>query len=187
MKLLTNKQYRQETADRHKSLQDQAKRYQAKAAAARGALKGATQEHENLVHQLNTRIKKLENQIETLKIERDVLKEHQSDAFEVERLTIKLEQREKLLKAREDAAKDIDEELKTLNKLADEAREEGIKKGYADGVADGLREATKITADDRRMMAQIAALAAASHTPEAASKLAEQVLTDVTKQLSTGK
>ena len=41
-----------------------------------------------------------------------------------------------------------------------------------------------ITADDRKMMAQIAALAAASHTPEATSMIAREVANGIAKDVN---
>ena len=63
------------------------------------------------------------------------------------------------------------------------AKEKGYKEGYADGTADGVRKGMDLTKDDRKMMAQIAALSAASHVPEATSMIAREVANGIAKDI----
>ena len=112
-----------------------------------------------------------------------VLKELNLSTLKLAKEQVSLETREALLKAKNDEFDTIAKELAKATDKAEKAREEGEKKGYADGVADGLREATKITADDRRMMGQVAALAAASHQGDATSKIADAIVKDMAHAL----
>ena len=65
--------------------------------------------------------------------------------------------------AEEDATKTptFKAEIKKLQAEIAEAETKGYNKGYSDGTVDGVREGLNTTKDDRRMMAQIAAIAAA--------------------------
>lgn len=87
-----------------------------------------------------------------------------------------LEADEKLFKAEKKAFGDVQKKMKELTEKAEEADGQGYKKGYADGIADGLRKAHEIAAEDRKNMSQIAALAAASHSSEATTKIADQIV-----------
>ena len=103
---------------------------------------------------------------------------HEKAIVDRDELTSKamtLGSRERILAAREADFDNFTKELTKAGKRAEETREEGFKKGYADGVADGLREASKITAEDRKMAMQVALVSAASHTPEAATELVKEM------------
>lgn len=115
-----------------------------------------------------TRVGELESEIKTLKANIE-----QKDKLAQKEISLK--SREGLLDAREKALATFDDTVKQLTTKAEKSKEEGHKAGYADGLADGLRKAHEITAEDRRMMAQIAALAAASHTPAAAQELGSTI------------
>lgn len=97
---------------------------------------------------------------------------------------IKLDERAKLLDAKEKAQETFKEEITKLQKQIGEAEDRGYKKGYADGVSDGVRKGMDATKDDRKMMAQIAAIAAASHTPEATSMIAREVANGIAKDIA---
>lgn len=128
--------------------------------------------------------------IEKLTAERDALKEAVTDADTVEAQRLDLVSRENILKARMKSYELMEKEVANIAVSTKKAEDLGYKKGYADGVADGLREATKITADDRKMLAQIAALSAASHSTDASKEIGAAVagtLKDLTHGLPDGK
>ena len=95
-----------------------------------------------------------------------------------------LDERETLIKAKEDGLDSYKVEIKKLQTEVTEAEDRGYKKGYADGVSDGVRKGLDSTKDDRKMMAQIAAIAAASHTPEATSMIAREVANGIAKDIA---
>lgn len=96
---------------------------------------------------------------------------------------IKLDEQEKLLKAKEDAQETYKGEIKKLQAEINSAEKTGYNKGYADGTVDGVRKGLELTADDRKMMAQIAAISAASHVPEATTAIAKEVANGIAKDL----
>jgi len=95
-----------------------------------------------------------------------------------------LDERETLIKAKEEGLNSYKVEIKKLQTEVTEAEDRGYKKGYADGVSDGVRKGLDSTKDDRKMMAQIAAIAAASHTPEATSMIAREVANGIAKDIA---
>jgi hypothetical protein len=155
------------------------------------AAKDTAEKHEIAVDKLKRRheleLEKKDTKIDGAEAKVGALKERLDGQKKVATQLVDLENRESILAAREQAQGKTADAIKDITKKAEASEEFGYKKGYGDGVADGLREAHKITAEDRRMAMQIAALSAASHTPGAATKLAEKVLNDVTKQLASGK
>lgn len=134
---------------------------------------------ENLEDLHESKIRKLTREHNLEREELQVLRELHKEDLKLSARKIDLETREALLKAKNDEFDTLAKELAENRKKAEEARKEGEKTGYADGVADGLREATKITADDRKMMGQIAALAAASHQGDASKQIAEAIAKDM--------
>lgn len=131
------------------------------------------------------KVKELERTIDEQADELKVLRALKNDAVQVKTSKLKNEEKEKLLKAREEALEEREESLD----LEDTKK---YKSGYEDGVADGLRKGYELTADDRQNMASIAALAAASHSDGATQKIAEEIVigmekTRATKQLASGK
>lgn len=124
--------------------------------------------HKLEVTELNTKITELETELNA------VIK-NSGEQQKIKDLTVKLDIREKILKAKEEGFKTLETEIAALAVKVEKAKQSGYKEGYADGVADGIRKGTDLTADDRRMMAQVALIAAASHTPEAAVEIAKEV------------
>lgn len=124
-------------------------------------------------------LRKLERKHIADREELEVLRALKNESLKITARQIDLEGRENVLKAKNAEFKSIEDELAQNRKKADQAREEGEKKGYADGVADGLREATKITGEDRKMMGQIAALAASSHQGDASKEIASAIAKDI--------
>ena len=97
---------------------------------------------------------------------------------------LKLDEREKVLDAKEEAQETFKKEIKKLEVEVTSAEDRGYKKGYADGVSDGVRKGLDSTKDDRKMMAQIAAIAAASPPPEATSMIAREVANGIAKDIA---
>lgn len=102
-----------------------------------------------------------------------------SEFLEKERATI--------AKRLEAAKKEAEKAIKEAEGAQTKRAEKQYENGYADGVADGLRKIHEITAEDRRMSMQIGALAAASHTPDAATAVAKTITDSFTKGLGSGK
>lgn len=128
-----------------------------------------------------------DREISLLKTDVAGLSKNVSDDLDLKTRLISIEAREKLQKAKETEFDKLTKDIATQSKKLEESREEGIQKGYADGLADGLREATKITAEDRKMAMQVALVSAASHTPEAATEIAKNAAQDVARNaLGTG-
>lgn len=123
-------------------------------------------------------------EIEAKKKVNDILKEYK-DLHEQNMATkIKLDEREKLLDAKAKAQDTFKEEITKLQEQVTQAEDRGYKKGYADGVSDGVRKGMDATKDDRKMMAQIAALAASSHSSEANNVIAREVANGIARDLN---
>lgn len=151
----------------------------------------ASQRHsqaiEDLTHKQTLELTKHKNDLDKLSAEVKVLAGLNKDSTTNLKEKLALDLREEIVKVKEENFKGIAKALAEADEKAELTREEGFKKGYADGLADGLREATKITAEDRKMAMQIAAIAASSHTPDAATEIAKKMLGDVTNALPQGK
>ena len=98
---------------------------------------------------------------------------------------LELDERDRLLVHKESIETELQKQVKKLVKEVDEASDKGYKSGYADGTADGIRKGMDLTKDDRKMMAQIAALSAASHVPEATSMIAREVAAGIAKDIQS--
>lgn len=129
-------------------------------------------------------------QLDRTTAERDALKADAKNYLELEKRSLVLEQREAMLKVKEESFKLLETENANVKKLVEKSRDEGYKSGYGDGVADGLRKGAEISADDRKMMSQIAALAAASHSTDASKEIGAAVagtIKDLNRALPAGK
>lgn len=100
---------------------------------------------------------------------------------------LELNNRESILETREENAENLAKRVKEARENGEEFAEKKYQSGYSDGLADGLRKAHEITAEDRKNGMQIAALAAASHQPDATKQIAAAIAKDVTKALPSGK
>jgi hypothetical protein len=137
------------------------------------------QDHFTEVSGLKEKIRNLEGRNAELTNENSVLVKLKNDATTVKTLTLELEEREKLVKTQEDNVE--------KQKVALDDEEKGkYRSGYEDGVADGLRKGYDLTAQDRQQMAQIAALAAASHSDGASQTLAKEIAKSITHALPAG-
>lgn len=116
--------------------------------------------------------------------DKKVLEAKVKKSINVKAKELDLEERETLLKAKVDGLDNYKAEIKKLQTEVTDAEGRGYKKGYADGVSDGVRKGLDATKDDRKMMAQIAAIAAASHTPEATSMIAREVANGIAKDIA---
>lgn len=105
---------------------------------------------------------------------------------DLETLSLELDNREAVLDAKEANADNFSAKLKEARDEGKEIAEDRYKSGYSDGLADGLRKAHEITAEDRRNGMQIAALAAASHQPDATKQIAQAIAKDVARALPSG-
>lgn len=99
---------------------------------------------------------------------------------------LELDRREKLLEQNESVETELKKKNKELEAQIVKSKDQGYKEGYADGVSDGVRKGMDITAEDRKMMAQIAAIAAASHTPEATTAIAKEVANGIAQDIKNG-
>jgi chromosome segregation ATPase len=142
-------------------------------------LEDQSDEHKKLIREINRSITKKDEENKNLREDVKVLKELENNRVEQQVTAIELEGKELLLDAREKQFKSFTEELKESKEAADALAEEKYKTGYSDGLADGLRKIHEITAEDRKQAMQVAALAASSHTPEAANIVAEGIRNDM--------
>lgn len=133
---------------------------------------------------LNAKLDKANARITELEEENKVLAARNVKSADLKVKELDLEEREKLLKKKETHQDDYYKEIEKLEKKSVEAKKMGYKEGYSDGVADGVRKGLEHSADDRRMMAQIAALAAASHNGEATMEIAKQVANGIGKSMN---
>jgi chromosome segregation ATPase len=102
-----------------------------------------------------------------------------------EKKELELMRREAILESKEVNADNLAEKVKEYEAKGEEVAEKKYQAGYADGIADGLRKAHEITAEDRKAGMQIAALAAASHQPDATKQIAQAIAKDVSRALPT--
>lgn len=120
-------------------------------------------------------LKKKNEEIEELREEITVYKDLENTRNNLISETIELEAQKKLLEAKEKQYSTFEKELKSAKADAKADAESKYQTGYSDGLADGLRKIHEITAEDRKQAMQVAALAASSHTPKAASKIAQGI------------
>lgn len=125
-------------------------------------------EHQRALTKKDARISELEEQLEVLEALENKRKEQSVQ-------TIELANRETLLAAREKQYKSFETEIKRVKEEAKNEADAVAQQFYADGLADGLRKIHEITAEDRKMSMQVALVAASSHTPGAAKKIAASV------------
>ena len=152
----------QRLRDLEKDYTSQERRHKRNTRELKRTHKDRTDEYEANIKDLKLETKDLKTTVKSL----DDLK---NDASAVKTLTLKVEEREKLVKQREDNNKEREKEL-------EEEQSHHYKSGYEDGVADGLRKGYDLTADDRQNMMSVAALAAASHSDGATKAIAEQIV-----------
>lgn len=138
---------------------------------------------EKLAAKYEAEVRKIQRQHAKEKDELQALRELKLDATKQAKRAVELETSEALMEAKKGEFEQMVRELVNAHERAETAREEGRKLGYADGVSDGLREATKITAEDRKMMGQIAALAASSHQGDASKQIADAIAKDIHRAL----
>lgn len=118
---------------------------------------------------------KKDSYIDELEEGNKILQELETSRVQVVTDSIALEAREKMVAAREREHGKFATALKEVQNEAKEEIEAKYQVGYSDGLADGLRKIHEITAEDRKNSMQVAALAAASHTPGAAKQIAKSV------------
>jgi len=183
MKIISNEEYKAlirkaDDADDYKDEIEELKR----------ELREKTRRYKDEVEELNDKhdaeIRKMRRSHVAEKEELEALRALKNDSLEITKAKIAQDSEKAILEAQNAEFESMTKELAKLKTEAkareDAAREEGEKKGYAEGIGDGLREATKITADDRKMMGQIAALAAASHQSDGAKEIANAIAKDIT-------
>lgn len=145
-------------------------------------------DHElQLAQKANVRaVEEKKAEINLLKNRIEVLEDLVEDSNDLQRKEVELEAREAILEASEATVDTFDAKLAEERQKAVELGDTKYKGGYADGLADGLRKAHEITAEDRRQSNQIAALAAASHQPDATKQIAAAIAKDVARALPSG-
>ena len=136
------------------------------------------------INKLKSELSKANMRIGSLEEDNKALSARSERISELKVKELEIEEREKLLDAKEKHQNQYQSEIEKLEKKSTIAKDMGYKEGYADGVADGVRKGLEHSADDRRMMAQIAALAAASHNGEATAEIAKQVANGIGKSIS---
>lgn len=129
-------------------------------------------EHNRVVSKKNARIDELDQEVKVLADNAHTFTDNLK--FEAELAT-----RETVLEAKETQFDTFQEELKKANDDSVVRAEKEYKTGYSDGLADGIRKVHEITAEDRKQAMQVAALAASSHTPAAAEKVADGIRSDM--------
>ena len=132
------------------------------------------------------RATKAEAEVKQLRDQLEAYKKLNMRETEIKTLEIELESREKVLAANELVESKTRKKVKELEEQIEKADDRGYKRGYADGTADGIRKGLDVTADDRKMMAQIAAISAASHVPEATNMIAREVANGIAKDMQNG-
>lgn len=100
---------------------------------------------------------------------------------------IELDSRQATIEANEQSVKDREKDFETAGKKIAEIEKRNYESGYQDGVADGLRKVHEITAEDRRMVMQVAALSAASHSDGATQEIAKEIVKGFNRALPSGK
>lgn len=133
--------------------------------------------------EMDTRVKRLESENEILQNKVEALESLNNREVKTYAREIKLNNREKILEAQEGLESELKKKVKVLEQEVENAKDKGYKAGYADGTADGIRKGMDLTQDDRKMMAQIAALSAASHVPDATSMIAREVANGIAKDI----
>jgi len=118
---------------------------------------------------------KLETKVSMLQEKIDVFEELDEKVKDLTKRELLVEKREGLVEAQKEAMDEFKDEIKKLKTEQEEMAEAKYKTGYADGLSDGIRKGTEYSAEDRKMLAQVAMLSAASHTPEAASTIAKEM------------
>ena len=143
------------------------------------------QEWQDQAYESDAKASRLESENETLEAKIEALESLNNREVKTKTKEIELDNREKILAAQEGLETELKKKVKTLEAEVDKAKDRGYKEGYADGTADGIRKGMDLTKDDRKMMAQIAALSAASHVPEATSMIAREVAAGIAKDIQS--
>lgn len=133
------------------------------------------QDKKSLNQQLREQQRKHDERFSLLSDKHQALEELHNDRLEVEKDKVALNERDNLITAREDAQESFEKEMKRMREEHKVEVEKQQKGWYADGLADGLRKGSELAAEERKQAMQVAALAASSHTPKAALKVAEGI------------
>lgn len=144
----------------------------------------------DLIYTHGTKETRLRRENDTLTDELKAYKDNRTSHLALTKLREELHLKEQSLKVVEINHKEIEKRLENERRAIANDKDDQYKKGYADGLADGLRKGAEHTADDRKMLAQIAALSAASHSTDASKEIGEavaQTIKDVSRQLGDGK
>jgi DNA repair exonuclease SbcCD ATPase subunit len=138
-------------------------------------------EHSNareVARQLQKKDDELERKeavIQKLTKAKEALEADQADSLDIDTRTLALEKKEKLFEAKEAAMDTLKAEFKKLKDESEAKAEEKYTAGYADGLSDGVRKGIDASAEDRKQANSVALMAAASHTPLAAERIAENM------------
>lgn len=137
------------------------------------------EDKKTLTRQNRAQQRRNDEKVEVLNEQLEAYEALQTDRLQVEKDKIELDSRDEMLTAKEAAYESFAKELKKVKEEAKTVADAAAKEGYSDGLADGLRKIGEITAEDRKQAMQVAALAASSHTPKAALKVAEGIRGDM--------
>lgn len=132
-------------------------------------------------------IKKKNRRIATLEAQNTVFAEDAANELKVTRRESAVSTRENLVEVREADIEILAGALDAHTEAVDKAKETGHKEGYADGLADGLRKATEITQEDRKLLQQVALVAAASHSDKSVQKLLADKSVEEPTTITAGK
>lgn len=141
-------------------------------------------ENKTLKRQQERTLAEKQHELDMLRDRVEILEKYEAEAKDLQVDRLDIESKEKLLEAKQAQFATFDKELKLAKTNGETLGEERYKTGYSDGLADGLRKIHEITAEDRKQAMQVAALAASSHTPDAASKVADGIRNNM--MLGTG-
>jgi hypothetical protein len=136
--------------------------------------KANTKQTEELMDSKDKEVKKVTTENEGLKTKIEALEEAAEASIDIHKRTIILEKKEAMFEAQEEANKTLAKQFKELKDDTETAKQAEYTKGYADGLSDGIRKGIDASQEDRKHLAQVAMVAAASHTPAAAEIVAQE-------------
>lgn len=136
--------------------------------------KAAKKALEALTETTDQKVKEVTNENKELKTKIEALDEAAEASIDIHKRTIILEKKEAMFEAQEEANKTLAKQFKELKDDTETAKQAEYTKGYADGLSDGIRKGIDASQEDRKHLAQVAMVAAASHTPAAAEIVAQE-------------
>ena len=156
---------------------------------ANSTIKTMRKQKNDMAEYIEELSEKHEEKVEKLEGRIEVLEGLKNESIKLQKKEIDLETKQALLDAKTSSAVEVKKQLEVERSEYAEELEKRQRGWYADGLADGLRKVHEITAEDRKQAMQVAALAASSHTPDAAAVIADGIRNEMVpaKALGAGK